>query len=390
MARLRVLVFFSTIIIVGIVGVIAILYARGYRLQTGDENIGIGPTGLLVANSEPKAAQVFVNGEIKTATDNSISLSPGTYDISIRKEGYQSWDKKVTIEKEAVTQVDAFLISQAPSLTALTFSGAVDPIFSEDFTKIAYVVPQADENLERAGLWIIESVNLPLGFNRDPRRITDGDLTNATYEFSPDAREILLTTTNGIFLLNISQFTPQAQRVNIALQVENIRAEWEEIRAKRLSARIAPLPDEIEKVFAQKATNIVFSADENRVLYTAIEEATIPEGLVRQLPGSSTQEQSRNIEEQVAYIYDIREDRNFKVADPGEIVYWLPNSLNLVIPETGRITVLDYDGTNRKVVFSGNYIFPHAYPSTNANRLLILTNFGASEVTSNLYWLSLQ
>lgn len=390
MARLRILILFSTVIIVGIIGVIAILYARGYRLQNGDENLTLGPTGLLVANSEPKAAQVFVNGDIKTATDNAISLSPGTYNISIRKEGYQSWDKEVTIEKEAVTQVDAFLISQAPSLTALTFSGAVNPVFSEDFSKIVYVVPQAEDNIERAGLWIIETVNLPLGFNRDPRRITDGDLTNATYEFSPDSREVLLITSNGIFLLNISQFTPQNERVNIALQVETIREEWAQIEASRLAAKIAPLPEEIEQIFAASVEGVSFSPDENRILYKATSEATIPEGIVRQLPGSSTQEQSRTLVAGKMYVYDIREDRNFKVADEDELVYWLPNSLNLVSPATGRITVLDYDGTNRKVVFSGNYMYPHAYPSTNANRLLILTNFGASEAVSNLYWLSLQ
>lgn len=390
MARLRVFVALSTMVVVGIIGTIAILYARGYRLQNDEQQLVIGPTGLLVANSTPKAAQVFVNGNLKTATDNSISLSPGTYDISIRKEGYQNWDKKVTIEKEAVTQVDAFLVSQAPSLTALTFSGAEKPIFSEDFTKIVYTVPQSENNLERSGLWIMETVSLPLGFNRDPRRITDGDLTNAIYEFSPDSREILLTTSAGIYLLDISKFTSQTQRVNIALQVESIRDEWKEIKDKRLAAKIAPLPDEIERVLAQSTTGISFSPDENRILYTATKEDLIPEGIVRQLPGSSTQEQAREIAKENSYVYDIREDRNFKVADTGEIVYWLPNSLNLVIPSAGRITVLDYDGTNRKMVFSGGYTYPHAYPSTSANRLLILTNLGASEAVTNLYWLSLQ
>lgn len=392
MARVRLLVLVSTIIIVGIVGTIAILYARGYRLQNNveGEDLILGPTGLLVANSEPKAAQVFVNGKIKTATDNAISLPPNTYDISIKKEGYQGWEKKVTIEKETVTQVDAFLISQAPSLTALTFSGAVNPIFSEDFSKIVYAVPQSEDNIERAGLWIMETVNLPLGFNRDPRRITDGDLTNATYELSPDAREVLLTTSNGIFLLDISKFTPQTARTNIALQVEAIRKDWIEIREKRQKAKIAPLPDKIEEIFTSSVTNIYFSPDENRILYTALKEASLPEGVVKQLPGSSTQEQARKIVPENTYVYDIREDRNFKVAEPSEMAYWLSNSLNLVIPSAGRITILDYDGTNRKTVFSGNYIYPNAYPSTNANRLLILTNFGASEAVPNLYWLSLQ
>ena len=141
----------STFIIVGIFGVVAILYARGFRLQNNKDTIALGPTGLLVANSDPTGAQVFVEGELKTATDNSISLPPGTYNVTIKKEGFLGWEKDITIEKEAVTQVDAFLVSAAPSLTALTFSGAINPTASEDFSKIAYVVPTAADNIERAG-----------------------------------------------------------------------------------------------------------------------------------------------------------------------------------------------------------------------------------------------
>lgn len=380
----------STFIIVGIISVIAILYARGFRLQQSPSTLTLGPTGLLVVNSDPTGAQVFVDGELKTATDNSISLPPGTYDVSVKKEGYLSWEKTITIEREVVTQVDAFLVSTAPSLTALTFSGATNPIASEDFSKIAYTVPSSADNIERGGLWIMETVNLPLGFNRDPRRITDGDLTNATYEFSPDARELLLTLSNAVYLLDVAEFTPQESRVNIAPQAESIRQEWEEIRETRLMAKIAPLPEEIEKVFAQNAADIAFSPDENRILYTATDDASIPEGLVRQLPGSSTQEQVRRISKGNKYVYDIREDKNFRVAGADEVVYWISNSLNLIIPEENTISILDYDGTNRKTVFSGSYVFPIAYPSTNVNRILLLTNFGASDSIPNLYWLSLK
>lgn len=390
MPRFRVLIILSTLIVIGIFGTIAILYARGYRLQNDEENITLGPTGLLVANSDPIAAQVFVNDELKTATNNAISLKPGIYDVSIRKEGYVSWNKTVTIEKETVTQVDAFLVSSAPSLTALTFSGAVNPKASEDFSKIAYVVPPSTDNLERAGLWVMETINLPLGFNRDPRRVTDGDLTDAKYEFSPDAREILLTTTGGVYRLDVSQFTPQASRINVSLNLASIAKEWKDIKSARLAAKIAPLPDEIETIFANNASDIVFSPDENRIVYTATQSGTIKEGVARQLPGSSTQKEERRIEPGNKYVYDIREDRNFKVATKDEMVYWISNSLNLAIPEKDKISIIDYDGTNRKIVFTGNYIYPVAYPSTNVNKLLLLTNFGAADSLTNLYWLSLK
>jgi hypothetical protein len=201
---------------------------------------------------------------------------------------------------------------------------------------------------------------------------------------------MLLTTSKGIYLLDISGFTPQASLVNISSQLEATKEEWREIRSTRLAAKIDPLPDEIEAIFASKADGVFFSPDENRILYRATEPASIPEDLVRQLPGSSTQAQERTLAPDKKYVYDIREDRNFAVANKDEMVYWISNSLNLVIPEEGKITVVDYDGTNRKTVFSGSYVYPIAYPSTNVNRLLLLTNFGASDSLTNLYWLSLK
>ena len=390
MPRLRIAIFISTIIIVGIIGTLVILYARGYRLTSSDDSLSIGPTGLLVANSDPTGGQVFVNGELETATDNTISLAPNTYDIEIKKEGYLTWSKRITIERETVTQIDAFLLPQAPSLSAITFSGVVNPAVSQDLTKVAYVIPPSTDTIEKAGLWVMETTNLPLGFNRDPRQVTDGDLTEAEYEFSPDGRQILLTTSTGTFLLEVSELTTQSQRINIASTVDTILEEWELDRMKKLEAQIGPLADEIESILARKAVGIRFSPDENRILYTASGSATIPEDLIPELPGSSTQEQNRTLQDGLTYVYDIREDRNFKVGDSGETLYWLPNSLNLVIPEENKINVMDYDGTNRVTFFSGSYVFPHAYPSTSANRILILTNFGSSDSLNNMYWLGLK
>lgn len=393
MAKYRVLIAISTLIIMTIFGTAAIMFARGYRVNLGEEKINIGPTGLLVANSEPKAAQVYVNGKLETATDNTLSLAPETYEIEIKKEGFQPWKKQITIEQEAVTQIDAFLIPNAPSLTALTFQGAVNPVISSDKTKIAYVVPPSDDPLEneKAGLWVIEFTNLPLGFNRDPRQITDGDLTEATFEFSPDGREMLLYVKTANYLLDLSKFTPRLERELITeIKLNDLKELWKDEETKRLNTRLGHLEDEIEEVFLKNALNIQFSPDENRILYTASGSASLIENVVQQLPGSSTQNQERQIQDGSVYVYDIREDRNFKVGEENSIFYWLSNSLNLVQPTKEGINILDYDGTNQKTVLPSGYEFPHAYAATNTDRLLILTGFASSNAATNLYWLSLK
>jgi len=387
MTKIRILVFLSTILVVGIIGVLASYYARGYRF---DQTLKLNPSGLFVANSDPTGAQVFIDGELKTATNATINLAPGTYDVVLRKEGFLPWSKRLTINKEIVTQIDANLFRSAPSLSAITFSGAFNPSVSPDLGKIAYGVPLQPDDGEKAGLWVIETINLPLGFNRDPRRITDGDLKSATWVWSPDSRQILLTTKTGVFLLDTSTFTPQSQRINIATNVSKTLADWDQKEQNKLTSLLSRLPNDLNSIFLRKANDIVFSPDENKFLYTASDSANIPEGLIKSLPGSSTQKEVRNIIKDHMYIFDIKEDKNFEVSDSPKTIYWFASSSNLVIPEKDSVAIIDYDGTNKETIYAGSYTSPDAFPTPASNRIFILTNLGAQNSTSNLYSLNLK
>ena len=390
MTRLRILIFLLTVVVTTTIGYFVTQYARGYRLN--QDTMEFGPHGLLVANSDPNGASVLINGELKTATNATIPLSPDTYDITVKKEGFIPWNKRITISKEEVTQINVSLFASAPSLSAVTFSGSYSPVVSPDSTKILFAVLSATngDTEDKQGLWILETVNLPLGFNREPRRITDGNLTDAVWEWSPDSREILLTTKTGTFLLQASEFTRQAQRVNVASQKQIILSDWEEKKKVRLQAQLAKLPDELEDVFLFNTTNLQFSPDENKILYTASGSASLKDGLIPPLPGSSTQKQERMIKDTKTYIFDIKEDRNFEIASVDQPIYWFPTSLHVIMPEENKISIMEYDGTNKQTVFTGSYVYPYAYSASNTNRLLILTNFGADSALSNLYSLSVK
>ncbi len=47
--------------------------------------------------SEPAGAEVFVNGKFVGSTPSSISLAPGEYSVEVRKRGYETWEREVTI-----------------------------------------------------------------------------------------------------------------------------------------------------------------------------------------------------------------------------------------------------------------------------------------------------
>lgn len=390
MTRVRVFTFLLTCIVVGILLYVGILYARGYRF---DEDTGqLSARGLLVTKSNPDGAQIYINGVLKTATNSTLPLVPGSYQVEIKKDGFRSWSKKLTIEKEVVTETEATLFRIAPALSPITFSGVMNPVLSDDLSKILFSVPATKENSdqEKDGLWVIETINLPIGFSKDPRRITDGDLSGTTYRFSPDGRQIMLDTPQETYLLDVSIYTPQAKRVAVAQTVDKTLAGWEKERENRTKSLTKNLPGALAEILNLNATGIAFSPDETKILYKAAAEATIPKDLIKSVPGASTQTEERTIKKDHTYIYDIKEDKNFLITDRNHILLWYPTSKHILLAGTDNIIIMDYDGTNRQEVYSGVYSSPYAFPTANPDRIIILTNLGANTASANLYSLGLK
>jgi hypothetical protein len=402
MTKIRMLVFAVTLTVVFLVGTIVFLYARGYRLDSDTRRFS--PNGLLVIKSVPDGAQIFINGELKTATNATIPLPPNTYDVSVKKEGFLTWNKRLLIEKEIVTEASAHLFKAGHSLSAITFSGVEEVIPSHDLTKIGYTVIGNGVDPDNQGLFVIENVNLPLGFSRDPRRITDGNLTGSTWIWSPNGRQILLTTPQGSYLLDAGSFTPQAQKVNVTASKDDILSDWQEERDKKRLSQMRRLPEKLRILLDRNSKAIAFSPDEEMVVYTASSSAAIETGLIKPLPGSSTQKETRDIEPGKTYVYDLKEDRNFLIDDgDGDLIIeggyatdavrrisWYPSARHVIWAEEGRIIIIDHDATNRQEVYSGSYLSPHAYPSLSLDRLIVLTNLGAGDSIPNLYSLGLK
>lgn len=405
MTKIRVLVFLTTLLVVGLVTLFVSYYARGYRLNFKSllkGSVQFSPNGILAIKSEPDGASVIINGELKTATNTNLSLPPATYDVEVKKDGFFTWSKRLVIQKEIVTNANVSLFRNAPSLNPITFFGANNPIISENGTKIAYVVPFSKENSQKSGLWTLDVLTLPLGFSNEPRRVTDGNLEGASYLFSPDERQILLTTTNGVYLLDTGNFNSQSQLINVAARKDAILTQWKEEKQVRDESTIRGLPLDITDLLIRKSSNFALSPDSSMILYTASSSATLPENLIKPLPGSSTQKQERNVTPGKTYVYDTKEDRNFEVLDRAAIltndtaeninqaIRWLTTSRHLLLAEENKVTIMDYDGTNRQVVYSGSFINPYAFPYTNSTKLLILTNLGATNSIPNLYTLTVK
>lgn len=374
----RILLFLVTLLLVPLLTYFVILFARGYRPSSTDGG-SLQPTGILATNSLPQGAQLYINGQFKSATDTNINLSPGTYEIEIKKDTYFPWKKTVQIKPEEVTRASAMLFPTVPILKAITTTGASLPIISPDGTKVAYI-----SNNDTYTLDLSES---PLGLlNRDPKLVNSSKFIVHSLIWSPDSKQLMIEATGSARLVDINS----SQSPSLIASPSAILNQWNQIQTARKSQKFSTLPLRLQTILATAATDLVWSPKENKVMYTATSSATIADNLIRQLPGSSTQPQERQIKPGLVYVYDLEEDRNFKIAQNPTGLSWFPTSNHLVQLENGKVTVLEYDGGNLTVVYMGPMENGYAFPYPSSRQLLILANLNPTiSKVANLYAVSL-
>lgn len=377
---------FGTIVIILSVSAAIIAFGRGYRLNLRKPT-ELLPTGLISVTSDPVGAQVLVDGVLKTATNNSLSIDPNWYTVQIRKEGFITWEKKLRVQGEVVTRADAFLFPTNPSLSPITTSGVLSPTLSPDGNVVAFLTTR--------GLSTLELADRPLGGrNRDPKLIASQGPTlqgckvgPCTIRWSPDATKILVTEGSNNTLYDLSK-TP-AQRISPS-EIQ----EWPKEKANRNRQKLASFKQPFIDVATSSATILAFSPDETKLLYEATGSATIP--LITDPPmlGTNPTEESRTIKPGNFYVYDSREDKNYLLLEKKEALMapiWFPTNKHLLLFGKGKIDVMEYDRTNWTTLYSGPFDESFVTPWPTGSRIVILTNLnpGAGNLP-NLYTVNLR
>lgn len=426
-AKLRAfLIPFSTFCIIMIASTIVIAYGRGYRLDV--QNNTVKPTGLISATSDPIGAQIYIDNKLKTATNNSFNIDPNWYTVTISKESYISWQKKIRVQGEVVTSVNAYLFPANPSLSPLTTVGIEHPVLSPDGTKIAYTVPLPNDTtdtsaLKKAGLWIFELTERPLGRNRDPVQIDDWKsnfpFTNAQIRWSPDSIELLVqsgVTARLYKVRNPNEF------LDVSVHTDSILTEWSDREKTKEREKLAAFPQEIIDTASTSAKIISFSPDETKIVYQATAFATIPIAIKPPLIGTNSTKEERTIAPGKFYIYDTKEDKNYFLLDAKELpiptptpksavklttsptnqspitnnyspppLFWFPTSRHVILMLRGKIDIVEYDRTNWITLYSGPFTDSFVAPWPNGSRIIILTNLNPGQNTlPNLYSVNLR
>lgn len=361
-----------------VLGLIAI--ARGYRLDLTKKSLS--STGILAISSLPKAAKIYINGQFKGVTDLNVELQPGTYTVDIKKDGYTGYSTKILLKGELVEAIDPILFPVNPSLSPITNLGITRAIAVNQSDKL--ILLSSNDDIERDGIYLFEAGKRTLSFFPPLKQLIfksnlpEGvDFQKVKVSFSYDYKQAVFDfqlPDNTVVSYLLSLETENQEPFDVTNSKETLIAAWSEERLKETRKLVELLPRDIRAIATSSFEIVSFSPDQTKVLYKAKKDINLPLVIDPPLIASNQTAEERNIKKGYVYVYDKREDKNFKVGDEKSPPFlWYIDSKRLVFNESHRIVVVLYDGQNKQVLYSGP-IEKDFFTTTSDGKILILAN----------------
>ncbi len=372
----RFIVTILTVLTISLIGGIVIFLAKGYTFSPEQKRI-VG-TGIITVTSKPDAASVFVDGHLTTATDATISsLPPKQYTVKVVKEGFIPWEKQVEVKEGLVTELKVTLFPAIPTIYPLTFSGVEGAILSPDGDKLAYIVPSD----KKMGVWVwTMAKDQPIAFARssEPHQIAKSsqsiDYTAASLRWSPDSKQVLVTLNNNNYLMNADNFNDEPRDITPILS--GTLKGWEEDVENREQARLATIQDVMVRRTASDSAVIKWSPDETKFMY-------------RNKPLEKKELKGETVVGGMK-VYDLEERKEYSLPD-AKAHLWLPDSQHIILVEEGTVSIAEYDGANKAVIFAGSFHNSFAFPWPDSSRLVIISSFPTPTASApNLYGINLK
>jgi hypothetical protein len=443
--KTRVIVSIVSVAILAIGTVVGVMLVNGYTIDTKSKKVV--QTGVLVVNSVPSGAAIYIDDHYQNTTPASISFLPAKrYKIKLTKEGYGHWEKELDIDKTVIGEIEAILWPATPSVNPVTTTGVVNVKVSPDGLKAVYAVKFSEK--DKAGLWVMDMARrsvfsgISTDFTQITRNSTTLDFSTASYLWSPDSKQILATMgENGstdqkntrTYLLDATNFNTNPP--DVTLTKEGLLSSWIVDWNNRQTARHIKLSTDIEgqKVASDSATPIKWSYDNTMFLYTVATNTpatTSPSALPQVIPvnlrttGRTTKsatssalvaQQSETATASAEYnrLYDaqfasysanlrfkVYNTKSRKSFDLPEARYytWYPAEekadrkiQHLIMVEEESISIIETDGGNKSTIYSGPFEDDTVFPWPDGGRLVILTNFNSKAGSEpNMYTLNLR
>ncbi|OIN93699.1 hypothetical protein COS81_04965 [candidate division WWE3 bacterium CG06_land_8_20_14_3_00_42_16] len=354
-----------------VIAVIAVFLASGYSLNFKKKQIV--KTGMIYATSIPDGASIFLNGDLASATNTTISnLEPGTYQIKITKNGYSTWQKDIVVRAELVSQIEALLLPSAPELKVATYDGVTKFTLSPDNIKAALAI--TDE--AKAGVWILAFNNLPFGTGYTIKQIIkdtpEEKFSQGETVWSTDGQNVLITLlpSNSNFLLDPSHLNENPTPTKDGK--ETIVAGWQQEKDDLENQRKKQLTESELKIYSEGQEN-QWSPNSLKFLFK---------------------------KDGIYFSYSLEDERltevkNLELASL-QSIGWYPDSKHLITIEdyvegkNGKMSVMEEDGENKTNAYEGKMDSANILVSPDGKKIFLLTSFNLSSNISSLYYLNLR
>lgn len=90
-------------VVVGLVTYFLVNAANGLAIDRGTGQII--QNGLVIVDAHPESARISIDGIDKGTTDNRLILPEGDYNVELKRDGYRSWNHKITLEGKTIEQL---------------------------------------------------------------------------------------------------------------------------------------------------------------------------------------------------------------------------------------------------------------------------------------------
>jgi len=383
--RTRTILFLICLLLFLLITPTTIFYSQGYRFDF--KNKRLTQTGGLFLKAEPKAVEIYINGQLVKKTDFFFgsalieNLLPKRYKVEVKKEGYFVWEKNLEIREKEVTEVkNIVLFLKNPNFEILT-KEVKNLWFSPDEKKI--ILSEVNEQ----GLWALKLFDLERNIKSHLIQEVDvysnyipplhppasagpsgADLMNL--EFSEDSKEIYLdirmkdSSPPTILPLTKGGWSPQEKKFILKLD------KFPPILTEKILKEELPRENIIT---SKKINNDVYHLDNFGHFFKNGEKLT---------------EKSFPVKLETEYALEIFQ--NFIFLKEGQILYQFIPQLKSFEKFFEGINDLKISPDNKKLVFFSNseiwILFLKAEGTKKAGEKLFLIRL--SEKIGDIFWLN--
>jgi hypothetical protein len=216
--RTRRVIMIAFILAFFIIGPILLFYASGYRFDLKREKV-IKTGTLMLEAKDVKKANLYINNDLyeEPFSDKVFiyNLLPGDYQVRLEKNGYYSWEKKISIHSNLTTFIKNIVLFKKEIPLQIISGQIVSLSISPDYQEVVYLLNSGD-------FWELYKYNPNTKENIFLARFSPGNKANLS--FAASSKKVLLNIDNrySIFDVENQKNGPDLNEI-INLKIQNLK-----------------------------------------------------------------------------------------------------------------------------------------------------------------------